>query len=474
MHRMFSGVLWKFLEKISSQLISFIVSTILARILLPEQYGVIAIVNVFIMLADVFLTSGLGNSLVQKKDSDQRDFSTVFYINLFISFVLYGVFFVSAPYIAKFYNNNVLTNVLRVLGLRVIISSYGSIQQAYISRHMCFKKTSIVTIFATMISGASGIVLALTGAGVWALVAQQLILVICQNIFLFLVIRWKPAFYFSIERAKELWPYGSRILFANFLDTLSTQMRSLLIGKSYSNSDLAYYNRGDAYPQLVLSSINNTLHIVLFASYSKEQDDINAIKNLVRKTIRFGTYLVFPMMAGLVIIAEPFITILLTEKWMGCVPYLKIACFSYATWILQIVNQEAIMALGKSNSYLRLTTARSLFSFITLFISLRFGVMHIALSALLTNVFSTFLVMHYSERFFGYTVLELINDICPNLLYCLIMYIGTVWIRYIITNNYVLVIAQIVLGIVLYFVSSILFHDDSINYIVQALKKIKR
>lgn len=445
------GIVWKFAEKSSAQIISFVVSIVLARLLLPEEYGLIAIVNVFIIIADVFLSAGFSNALVQKKNSDEVDFSTVFVLNTAISVVIYILLYFLAPYIAVFYNNDELTAVLRVLGVKLIFASYGGIQQAYISRYMLFKRTAIVTIIATFFSGAVGIIAALIGYGVWALVAQQLSLTLIQIILLQIVIKWKPKFAFSKNRAQGMLSYGLLFLLSNLLDTLSTQIRGLLIGKMYSSSELAYYNRGDSYPQVLLNSINNTLHVVLFATYSQRQENIEEVKSMAKKSVKMSAFLVFPMMTGLAVVARPLVSILLTDKWLACVPFLQVACVTYATWIIQIVNQEAITALGKADNYFTITVLRSVFSLMALIVSAQFGVICIAVSAAISNIFSVVLVMHYSNKIFGYGIFELLCDIFPAVSKCVIMAVIVFMLTLIINNNLVLLIIQVLTGIATYF-----------------------
>lgn len=467
------GLVWKFAEKSSAQIISFAVSIILARLLLPEQYGLIAIVNVFIIIADVFLSAGFSNALVQKKNSDEVDFSTVLILNTVISFVIYVLLFLLAPYIALFYNNEELTMVLRVLGVKLIFAAYGGIQQAYISRYMLFKRTAIATIIASSFSGMIGIATALLDCGVWALVAQQLSQTLIQIALLQLVIKWKPKLIFSRSRADGMLSYGLLFLVSNLLDTLSTQIRGLLIGKMYSSSELAYYNRGDSYPQVLLNSINNTMHVVLFATYSQRQDNICVVKKLARKSVKMSTFIVFPMMTGLAVVAKPLVLILLTDKWLSCVPFLQVACVTYATWIIQIVNQEAITALGKANNYFTITIIRSLFSLMVLVFSAQFGVVYIAISAAIANVFSVVLVMYYSNKVFGYNIRELLYDIFPTISKCFIMAVVVYVLNYFIYSNMTLLILQILVGVVTYLGLSYYRRDQELTILIAKYRQKK-
>lgn len=471
MSNLSTDIVWKFIEKTSAQVISFVVSIVLARLLLPEEYGLIAMVNAFILIADVFLSAGFSNALVQKNDSDDKDFSTVFIINLIISFAIYILLFVLAPIIANFYEEYKLVLVLRILGVKLLFSAYGGIQQAYISRHMMFKNTAVVTILATLFSGVCGVLSAALGGGVWALVIQQLTLVVVQIVLLQLVIKWYPRLVFSSDRAKAMFSYGIHYLFANLLDTISTQLRSLVIGKFYSGSELAYYNRGDSYPQLLLNSINNTMHVVLFAAYSKKHEQKREIKKLVRKSIRMGSFVIFPMMTGLAFVAKPLITILLTAKWLACVPFLQIACLTYATWILQIVNQEAITAMGFADIYFRITIIRSCFNIIVLLLAVRMNVFCVAISAAVANMFSTVLVMHYTENIFGYNLFEMLCDIVRTIICCTVMGAIVYFESQFIHSSFVLLAIQVLSGVAVYLGASFFINREALNYVCDSYIK---
>ena len=271
---------WKFAERISSQLVSFVVSIVLARILAPSDYGAIAMVMIFVTLANVFVEGGFSSALIQKKDADKLDFSTVLYFSVVFSIILYAVLYISAPYISRFYGKDyeILTPVLRVIGLQVIVFGVNSVQQAYVSRKMMFKKFFWSTLVGTIVSAAVGLIMAYSGYGIWALVGQQLTSAITNTFVLYLVTRKLPGLMFSFKRLKGLFGYGAKILGASLLVTLFLDLRSLIIGKIYSAKDLAFFDRGKQFPNLIVANINSSVGAVLFPKMSQEQDNKERIK----------------------------------------------------------------------------------------------------------------------------------------------------------------------------------------------------
>ena len=280
-----SNFIWRFAERCGAQLVSFVVSIVLARILAPEDYGTIALVTVFTAILQVFVDSGLGTALIQKKDADDLDFSSVFYFNFSICLVLYAVMFIVAPYIAIFYEDMTLTSVIRVLSLTIVISGVKGIQQAYVSRNMLFKRFFFSTIGGTIFSAFLGIGLAFSGCGVWALVAQQLSNTMIDTLILWITVKWKPKKEFSWKRLRTLFSYGWKLLVSSLLDTVYNNLRNLIIGKMYSSADLAYYNQGDKFPKIIVTNINTSIDSVLLPTMSYELDDRIRIKSMTRRAI---------------------------------------------------------------------------------------------------------------------------------------------------------------------------------------------
>ena len=346
--------IWRFAERCGAQLVSFLVSVVLARILAPEDYGTIALVTVFTAILQVFVDSGLGTALIQKKDADDLDFSSVFYFNFAMCLLLYAGMFIAAPYIAIFYEDMTLTPVIRVLSLTIVISGVKGIQQAYVSRNMLFKRFFFSTIGGTVFSAFLGIGLAYAGYGVWALVAQQLSNTIIDTLILWITVKWRPQKEFSWKRLRTLFSYGWKLLASSLLDTVYNNLRNLIIGKMYSSADLAYYNQGDKFPKIIVTNINTSIDSVLLPTMSNEQDDRKRIKSMTRRAIKTSTYVMAPLMMGLAFCAESIVKIVLTDKWMPCVPFLRLFCISYMFWPVHTANLNAIKAMGRSDWFLKL------------------------------------------------------------------------------------------------------------------------
>ena len=342
-----SNFFWKFAERIGAQLVTLIISIILARILMPEHYGTIAIILIFINIANVFVSNGFTSSLIQKKDSDNLDFSTIFYFNIAFSLLLYAVIFFCAPYIESYFDMPDLGLALRILGIKIPITAFNSIQQAYVAKHMMFRKLFWATLIGTVISAFVGIWMAYNGYGVFALVGQYLTNGFIDTLVLWFVIKWRPIFKFSGKRFKALYGYGWRTLLTYLVRTVYDDIYSFVIGKKYSSADLAYYTKGKQYPNLIVSNLNTSLCSVLFPAFVRYQDDKVQLKNALSRSIKLGSYVLSPFLIGLAVCAEPFIEILLTSKWLFCVPYLQIVCIYQLLIPVSSANLQVVKSLGR-------------------------------------------------------------------------------------------------------------------------------
>ena len=312
----FSNFIWRFLERVGAQLVSFVVSIILARILNPEDYGTVALVSVFINILGVFVDSGLGTALIQKKEADDVDFSTVFYTNICFCLIIYVSLFFIAPFISRFYNKPELSVLIRVSSIIIIISGLKNIQQAYVSRTLQFKRFFFATLGGTITAAVIGILMAYKGFGVWALVAQQLVNATIDTLILWLTVRWRPILAFSAKRLKTLFSYGWKLLLSGLLESVYTNLRQLIIGKKYTSLDLAFYNKGEMFPKIIVNNINSSIDSVLLPAMSIEQDDSVRVKNITRRAIKVSTYCIAPIMMGIVGCAPSLIQIILTDKWL--------------------------------------------------------------------------------------------------------------------------------------------------------------
>ena len=379
---------WRFFERCGAQLVSFVVSITLARLLEPSVYGEIALITVFTCILQVFIDSGMGSALIQKKNADDLDFSSVFYFNIAMCLALYGIMFVAAPFIADFYHLPHLTPVIRVLSLTLVISGVRSIQQSFVSKKMIFKKFFFATLGSTLCSAIVGISMAYMGYGVWALVGQSLTNNALGTVILWVTVQWRPKFMFSFQRLKGLFSYGWKLLVSALLDVGYGQLRQLIIGRIYSAKDLAFYNQGHHFPNIIVSNINASIDCVLLPAMSAEQDDKNRVRSMTRRAISISTYVMMPMMMGLAVCAEPTVRLILTEKWLPCVPFLRVFCFTFAFWPVHTANLNAIKALGRSDLFLKLEIIKKTMGLTAVLITMNISVMAMAYSLLVTSVLS--------------------------------------------------------------------------------------
>lgn len=465
-----SNLVWRFAERCGAQLVSFIVSIVLARILAPEDYGTIALVTVFTAILQVFVDSGLGTALIQKKDADEIDFSSVFYFNFVVCLILYLGMFAAAPFIADFYGDVTLVPVIRILSLTIVISGVKGIQQAYVSRNMLFKRFFFSTIGGTIFSAVLGIAMAYAGFGIWALVAQQLSNTFIDTLILWITVRWRPTKSFSWTRLKYLLSFGWKLLVSSLLDTAYNNLRNLIIGKMYSSSDLAFYNQGDKFPKVIVTNINASIDSVLLPTMSSAQDDKERVKQMTRRAIKTSTYVMAPLMMGLAFCAEPIVSLVLTDKWLPCVPFLRIFCITYMFWPVHTANLNAINAMGRSDWFLRLEITKKIMGMTILLSTMWFGVMAMAYSLLLSSVLSQIINSWPNRKLLGYGYLEQVRDFAPGILLAVIMGICVYFISFLHLPTIVTLLIQFIVGAAIYIGVSAILKLEEFEYLLGMVK----
>ena len=470
MASLLSNLSWKFAERIASQAVSFVVSIVLARILAPSDYGAIAMVMIFVTLANVIVEGGFSSALIQKKDADKLDFSTVFYFSLVFSIVLYAILYIAAPSISRFYGSGyeVLTPVLRIIGIQVIIYAVNSVQQAYVSKKMMFQKFFWSTLVGTIVSAILGLVMAYSGCGIWALVGQQLSMTVTNVLVLYIVTRKLPGLMFSFERLKGLFNYGAKILGASLLVSLFLDLRSLIIGKLYSAKDLAFFDRGRQFPNLIVVNVNSSVGAVLFPKMSEQQDDTQKIKETCRMSIRFSSFVMMPLMMGLAACGEPLIRLLLTDKWIDCVPFLQLFCIIYMFYPMHTANMQAIKALGHSGTFLKLEFLKKIIELICLVLVMKISVIAIAVNmAILTTLF-TFINAFPNIKYLNYSFVEQMKDIVPPIVMSTIMGVSVFLVGKLLAfSDYFNLLVQIIVGISIYVTLSILTKNTEMKFILK-------
>ena len=468
--KVISNFIWRFAERCGAQLVSFVVSIVLARLLEPSVYGTVALVTVFTTILQVFIDSGLGTALIQKKNADDLDYSSVFYFNFVVCIILYLGMFIAAPYIAKFYGNMSLIPVIRVISLTLIISGVKNIQQAYVSSNMLFKRFFFSTIGGTIVSAFVGIFMAYIGMGVWALVAQQLSNAMIDTMILWITVKWRPKAVFSWERLKSLLAYGWKLLVAVLLDTVYNNLRNLVIGKMYSSADLAFYNQGDKFPKIIVTNINTSIDSVLLPTMSSEQDNKARVKEMTRRAIKTSTYIMAPLMMGLAFCAKTVVELVLTQKWLPCVPFLQIFCITYMFYPVHTANLNAIKAMGRSDIFLKLEIIKKIVGMSLLLSTMWFGVMAMAYSLLVSCVLSQIINSWPNKRLLEYGYLEQLRDLIPGVILAVIMGICVYFIGYINLPNIIVLIIQVIVGATIYIVMSIVFRLESFLYLWNMVK----
>lgn len=470
-----SGLIWRFLDKAGGQIITTVVSVILARLLGPKAYGEIALTTIFITICNVFVTSGFGSALIQKKNADELDYSSVFYSGFGISLILYAVLFVASPYIAEWLNVPVVSPVLRVIGLKLPIAALGTVQNAYVNKHFMFRSYFYVTLIANILSGIVGIVMAFLGYGVWALVAKEMVYIVIGKIVLFFLTKWYPKFMFSWKRTRSLLKFSWKLLCSGLLDVAYNQATGFIIGGKYSTEDLAFYNKGKSWPAMIIDNVNSPINGVLFPVLAQAQNDDAKMKNIVRRSIKTSGYVIFPMLAGLAAIAPMFVAVILGVAWMDSVPFMMIMCFVLAFDPMSTANLLAIMVKGRSDIFLKLEIAKKVMGVAIIFATLWFGPIWLAVGMMGETIFGVIVNLLPNKKLFGYSLVEQFKDIVPYIVMALVMAVPVYAMNYLnLTlgwNKYAVFVMQMVVGVALYVGISKIFKVEMFDYLLKTIKE---
>lgn len=466
------GFIWRFAERCGAQGVQFVVSVILARLLMPETFGTISLIMVFINILSVFIDSGMGSALIQKKDADDLDFSTVFYFNLFMCSSIYLVLFLCAPLIAKFYNYSELGLLIRVIGLSLLFSGVKSIQQAYVFKNMLFKNFFFSTLIGTIISAVVGIAVAYKGYGVWALIFQNLTNNVIDMIIIWHLVKWRPKWMFSFERLKGLFSYGWKLLVSALLDTGYNQLRTLIIGKAYSTTDLAYYTKANNFPSIIITNVNSSIDSVLLPSMSSVQDSVETVKGMTRRAMKTSTYVMAPLLMGLAACGQAVISILLTDKWLPSYPFMVIFCITYMFYPVHTANLNAIKALGRSDLFLKLEILKKVVGLTAVFVTFRISVMAMTYSLLVTSVLCQIINSWPNKKLMNYSYAEQLKDILPGIGLAAFMGCCVYCVNLLHLNSWLTMIIQVPLGAVIYIGLSALLRIESFTYVLNMIKPI--
>lgn len=471
--KIISGVFWKFLERIMAQLVSMIVAIVLARLLSPNDYGTIALVTIFITIANVFVTDGLGSSLIQKKDADNNDFSTVFFFNIIFCTALYIVVFFLAYVVADFYDKPILIPVLRVLGIKILISSINSVQHAYVARNMLFKRFFYSTLIGTIISAFVGIGMAYHGFGVWALVAQELTNCTIDLAVLWITVKWRPNFYFSFYRLKELFNYGWKLFVQSLFVNIYGNLRSLIIGKVYTTEDLAFYTKGSYYPNLIIANVDTALNSALFPAMSQEQSTEGRVKQIAKRSLGMCSYVLCPILVGFAVTSPIVVEMVLTSKWLPIVPFIRVFCLSLMFRPAQSAMLQAVKAVGNSDLVLKYDMPIRFIGIGIIIVTVRMGTIYIAYGEVLVAVIGLILYSIACKKSINYSLGEVIGDFLPNVVISLIMGICVYLVSFFggMLPDLVCLFIQILVGIFSYMFLSVITKNANMNYLFKIITK---
>ncbi len=416
-----SGVLWSFAGQFSVQGIQFLVSIVLARLLSPDDYGMIGMLAIFLAISQVFIDGGFSSALIQRKECDDTTYSTVFYINVGISIICYGILFVAAPFIASFYGQPILKDIARVSSLSLIIGALSATNTVQLTKRIDFKTQSKINVLSAILSGITGIVMAYSGFGVWALVAQSVSLALFKLIMTVMSVRWFPSMVFSGTIFKELFSFGSKLVVVSLISSVYTNIRSLIIGKRFSPADLGQYTTANKFATMAGTSLSGVLYNVSFPVLSKVQDDDAVLLDAYKRFLSVSAFAIFPLMMLLAGIAEPLIRFLVTDKWLECVPFLQILCFGWMYDCLTKINLNLLYVKGRSDLVLRLEIVKKTIAFTILFASCFLGIIGICVGAAIYDFIAFFCNTYYTKRLLGYGFKEQFLQTLPYLLLSLMV-----------------------------------------------------
>lgn len=420
----------------------------------------------------VVVEGGFGSAIIQKEGLDELDLNTVFWINLAISTILYVGVFLTAGWIAEFFHEPALVSVIRWLGVVLFFGALRVVQQAQISRRLQFRRFFFATLTGTIAGGVVGIIGALSGWGVWALVIQQLATQGLSCAMLWMMTRWFPRFRFSWSRSKGLFSFGSRMLAASLLDSVYNNLRQIVIGWMYSPSDVAFFNRGKSFPYDVVINVNRSIDSVLFPVLARFQGTPDRIRAMVEKSIRVSSFVMWPLMAGLAVVAEPLVRVLLSDKWLPCVPILQLCCLAYGFYPVQTANLNAIKALGYSRIYLRLELIKKGVGVLLLVASAPFGIVPIVVALVMGSFLSTLINSCPNRRLLGYTYVEQVKDMLPSFAFAVVAAVAVWPLKLLVIPDILLIVLQLALGGCVYLLLSRLAHLDSLTVVKDAVKNL--
>ena len=444
------GVIWSAVDRFSAQGIQFVFSILIARLLVPEDYGVVAMLGIFMAVSQTFIDSGFGTALIRKIDRTEEDFSTVFYFNIVVATLFYFALFFAAPAIANFYNTPLLESITKVVALNLIIGSLSGIHNAKLSIAIDFKSRAKISIVSTLLTGAVGLWMAYAGYGVWALVVQNLFSSAIRTVLLWVIVKWYPKLVFSWKSFKELFSFGSKLLASALLDTLYNNIYTLVIGKVFSPTTLGVYSKANSLAQFPSSNITSVLQGVTFPVLSTIQNEDDRLADAYKRFLKIAAFVVFPLMIGLSVVADPFIRLVLTDKWEGAIYLLQIMCFWMMWYPIHAINLNILQVKGRSDYFLKLEIIKKIQGVIVLCVTVPMGIVAMCYGSLISSVICLIWNTHYTKKLIGYGFFAQMKDLLPIIVHALVMGLIVAIVVHFMPTLWLKLIVGILTGIIYY------------------------
>lgn len=467
------GLIWSSIERFSVQGVQFVLGVILARILFPSDYGLIGMIAVFLSISQSLIDSGFSQALIQKKNTTEKDYNTVFYFNILTAILVYGILFFLAKPIAVFYGEPILENLTKVVGLNIIFSSFSIVQIAKLSKNLNFKLQTKASLTSVILSGGIGIYMAYKGWGVWALVIQGLLKSGINTLLLFVFTNWRPKLMFSKKSFNSLFSFGSKLLFSGLLNAIFNNIYLIIIGKFYNVKELGYYTRANQFQQLPSETITVILQRVTFPVLSSIQNQHQKLEHYYKKFIRFAAFIIFPLMIGLAVTASPLIIVILTDKWINAVPFLQLLCFVGILYPIHAINLNVLKVKGRSDLFLKLEIYKKLLIAITVLITFSFGVKALIIGQIVCSIISLYLNTYYSKKLIDYSFFNQIKDLIPVLLVSLLMGFTVFASIYFIPSNMLKLITALFVGPLSYYILTFVFKFEEVKEINKLIVKLR-
>lgn len=473
----FSSLVWKFLNGGSAQIIQLVISIIVARLLTPSDFGAVALLLVFTSISTVFIQAGLSTAIVQKKEITQVQLSSVFYYSFLSAILLYFILYISAPMISRFYEIESLRGYMRVLALVLIFGSFNAIQNALIAKRMLWKQQCICNIISVLVSGIIGILFAFYNWGAWAIIFQQLSYNVIICICLFFTVRWIPSFIFSFQESKDLFKYGLNLLGANLVDTIYHNLENLIIAKKFTPSTLAFFTKGRMFPYLLVTNIDGSLQSVMLPVFSKEQDNLEDLKFILRRTVSTSSFILFGVLMTLLLCAKPLIIVLLGKQWIETTPFIQMYCIIGLLIPIETTSSQAINAIGKSKIFLKIMSIKRTLGVIFLFSATFFfdDVFVLVYAALLVELIAVIIQMYFNLKILNYSPYEFFKDVYKKLLASIVVLISYFFYNNMLFQNpYIDIIIVALLSVLIYLGVLYILKSEDLSYFYKKLLSLKK